>query len=438
VGAKLDGITPGFQMRDKNNRLYFVKPDPLSNPEMATAADVIGSRFFYALGYNTPENYLVHIKPEEISVGKDATRVGDSGKPRPMRKKDIEGILWKMPQAGDGSYRMLASLAVDGRPLGPFRYEETRSDDPNDLVPHQQRRDLRGLFVFCAWLNHTDAKSINSLATLVESNGVKYVRHYLIDFGSAFGSDSDTAKNARFGNGYIIPTAAEVGRGIADLGLIPKPWEMAKNPHLPAIGRIDAESFNPETWVPNYPNPAFDQRLPDDEYWGAKQVMAFSDADIRAIVETAKYSDPRATEYLTKTLIGRRDKIGRAYFSKVLPLEEFKVSNGSLQFVDLGVRYNFSPPRKYVVKWFGFDNSSGQLQGALSGSETATLPPGWATLPEGGYIAAQIATEDAKDAVKIVKVFLRKSGREAKVVGVERTWAPQVSQRPVNTANKKS
>jgi len=66
--------------------------------------------------------------------------------------------------------------------VGPFRYEGTRSDDPNDIVPHEARRDLRGLFVFCAWLNHTDAKAANSLNALVQEDGVTFIRHYLIDF----------------------------------------------------------------------------------------------------------------------------------------------------------------------------------------------------------------------------------------------------------------
>ena len=33
-------------------------------PGAASAADVIGSKAFYALGYNTPENYIVHFRRE--------------------------------------------------------------------------------------------------------------------------------------------------------------------------------------------------------------------------------------------------------------------------------------------------------------------------------------------------------------------------------------
>ena len=46
--------------------------------------------------------------------------------------------------------------------------------------------------------------------------------------------------------------------------------------------------------------------------------MAFSDDDLRTIVETAKYSDPRASEYIITTLARRRGMIGRTFFSKLI------------------------------------------------------------------------------------------------------------------------
>ena len=50
---------------------------------------------------------------------------------------------------------MLASLFIEGKGIGPLRWYGVRSDDPNDLYPHEHRRVARGLYVFCAWLNHT-------------------------------------------------------------------------------------------------------------------------------------------------------------------------------------------------------------------------------------------------------------------------------------------
>ena len=71
--------------------------------------------------------------------------------------------------------------------LGGFQYQGTRSDDPNDIVPHQHRRELRALRVFGAWTNLTDMKAGNTLDTLVTEDGRGVVRHYLQDVGSTFG-----------------------------------------------------------------------------------------------------------------------------------------------------------------------------------------------------------------------------------------------------------
>ena len=98
---------------------------------------------------------------------------------------------------------------------------------------------------------------------------------------------------------------------------------------------------DPRNWRNNYPNPAFELHNPGDAFWAAKKVMAFSDDAIRAIVSTAQYSDPRATEWLVKCLIERRDKIGRAFFEDLLPLDGFAVSGGKFSFDDLAAYYGF-------------------------------------------------------------------------------------------------
>lgn len=348
VGAKTDGITPGFRMTDARGRLYFVKPDPRSNPELSTSADVIGARFFYALGYNTTESYILHLKKSELTISPKATVTGVNGKPRPTTKNDIELIQLRMARNADGTLRVVASLEAPGKDLGPFQYEGTRPDDPNDVIPHEDRRDLRGLRVFCAWLNHTDVKGRNSIDVLVEENGVPYVMHFLLDFGSILGSDSDMPKDARFGNEYIIPQPySKVPKKMGQLGFAPEPWEKATISKNRAVGRIESKFFDPEKWRPNYPNPAFTRMRPDDAYWAAKQVMMFTDADIRVLVETGQYSNPATVDYLTRTLAERRDKIGRTYFTQVLAVDNFRMEGETLRFDDLAVKHGFAAPREF-------------------------------------------------------------------------------------------
>jgi hypothetical protein len=418
VGAKTEGITPGFRMKDAAGRLYFVKPDPASNPELSTAADVMGSKFFYAIGYNTPENYIVRIGKKDLSVDKNARLCLGNRLSRRMTAGDLDEILATSARRPDGSIRVVASLAIPNG-VGPFRYEGTRSDDPNDLVPHQDRRDLRGLHVFCSWLNHTDAKADNSFNAIVKEDGVAFLRHYLMDFGSAFGSDGDRAKDARFGNEYQIPSAGQALRQLAGLSLYSPGWERARYAKLKSVGRIEAAVFDPEKWKPNYPNPAFLSRRPDDEYWAAKIVLSFTDEDIRALVESGQFSDPRAVEYLTQKLIERRDKIGSLYFSKVLPLDNFEVRNGELGFEDLAVRYGFRPALQYQISWAEFDNARGTIA-PIPASGSFRLPQQFESMQDGGYLAARI--EAPAESRKSVTVFLRKKGPAAEVVGIERTW----------------
>ena len=62
--SKIGGLTPGFQIIDGRGDRYVIKFDPVGVPELSSAAEIIGTKLFYAMGYNTPENYIVSIDPE--------------------------------------------------------------------------------------------------------------------------------------------------------------------------------------------------------------------------------------------------------------------------------------------------------------------------------------------------------------------------------------
>ena len=82
MSGKSEGITPGLTVRDAKGQLYFIKFDPPSNPEMASGAEVISTKFFHAFGYHVAENYLATFRPEDLQVAPDATMKDEDGRSR--------------------------------------------------------------------------------------------------------------------------------------------------------------------------------------------------------------------------------------------------------------------------------------------------------------------------------------------------------------------
>jgi hypothetical protein len=384
VGGKTQGVTPGFTIEDARGDRFVIKFDPASNPELATGAEAIGTRIFWAVGYNVPENYLVNFRPENLRISPKATVKLELDKRRPFTSNDLDLILSKVPKNPDGSIRAIASRYLSGKPIGPIPFLGVRKDDPNDVIPHEHRRELRAYRVFCSWVNHNDSREINTLDMYVEEDGRHFVKHHLIDFGAILGSGS-TGQNLRSEGFEYQFDLGMMAKSIVTLGLYPRPWTDVDFPVIHGVGRFEASHFDPENWKPNYPYPPFGRMTPRDAFWAAKIIMRFDDARLRSIVESARYSDPRATTYLTRMLAERRDRIGRTWFSRVNPIDEFEVvqmpsaasaesgpapgvpstsapdvvpgsakaggpaGGPELRFADLAVLYGFEPPRSYRV-----------------------------------------------------------------------------------------
>jgi hypothetical protein len=296
--------------------------------------------------------------------------------------------------------------------IGPYRYYGRRRDDPNDFVPHEHRRDLRGLAVVSAWIGHDDSRAVNTYDAIVEENGVKFVRHYILDLGSTMGSGTQRANSPRSGGEYLFAWKQSALQ-LLTLGLAIPFWSTAHFPDLPSIGRFEHRNFNPEKWVPEYPNPAFLNRLPDDEFWAAKQIAAIRDEEIRAIVRSANYSDRAAESWLEECLIARRDKIGRAYFKKVLPLDRFAIRDRQLVFEDLSEKAGFGSAGPYAVQWLQLDNDTGATT-PIAGATTFALPAG------GGTHRVARITSTARPG-QVIDVTVR-SASMPYVVGIDRRW----------------
>jgi len=258
-----------------------------------------------------------------------------------MTWSDVDAMLDTSPRRADGRYRVSSSEFVAGIPKGGFSPEGVRDDDPNDRIPHEHRRELRGMRVFCAWTNHTDIKPDNTLDVYVEERGGRFLRHYLIDFGEALGAHQ--AEVDRLEDGYEHAWDwSRQSQALLAFGLWKRPWEDQKPTPWLSVGAFSAKHFDPTYWRGEFPYWPFDEMDATDAFWAAKLVMRFDRPILQAIVGRGQISHPEASAYLVNALLERRDKIGRAYLESVTPLDRFSVNNGQVCMVDLGVLYGLA------------------------------------------------------------------------------------------------
>ena len=424
VRAKSEGAAPGFTVRDGAGETWFVAFDPRSNPEAASAAAVIAMRIFWALGYHQAEYYISTLRREDLRIDKSAMFDPVSGKTRPMTIGDIQPVLARAAQNKDGSYRILASRLLPGKILGGFKYYGTRPDDPNDIIPHEQRRELRALQVFAAWTNLVDVKALNTMDTLIAENGQPRVRHYLLDVGSTFGIGANGPREWFEGYENLFEKDKALKR-LATMGLYIQPWQTVDYEDNRSIGRFEGDRFDPLVWKSRVPAAALLQARDDDTFWAARRVMAFTDEMIRALVKTGKYSDPAAEQLLTEVLIKRRDKIGQAYLTRINPLVNFSLDlSGVLKFENAAVQTGIVKAHPgYAAAWSVFNNGTGVSSplGETNGGDRITAPSG---LPQttGTFVVAEVRAIDSPypSWARPVRVTFRRVDSGWKLVGLER------------------
>jgi hypothetical protein len=362
TSSKTDGVTPGFTVKDRTGQLWFLKFDPRGYRALSTGPEVVVSKLFWALGYNVTENHIAYVQREQIVVGDGARVALAGGKRRPMQPADIDKLLEQVDRDPNGSYRVIASRAVDGTPLGGFRFYSTRPDDPNDIVPHEHRRELRGLRVFAAWVNMPDSKAGNMLDVLVRQNNRAYVRHYVQDVGATLGSGGIGPAEYWEGRESVVEPRITLKQMLAFGFYIPR-WHYEDMYEGRSFGRFprDNTRFDADAWKPRFPNQAFLRARADDKFWAAQKLMAVTDDMLRAAVRTGDFGDASAEEFLVKALAERRDAIGRQYLTAINPIADPALdAAGVLTFRNAAADAGFAQaPQGYRAVWSRFDNTAG-------------------------------------------------------------------------------
>ena len=433
--SKIGGLTPGVQIIDGRGDRYVIKFDPVGVPELSSAAEVIGTKLFYALGYYVPENYIVAVHPEDGLTIEPGTLLEDEfGDEQPLTRPWLRRRLRRVPRLADGRVRVTASRYITGQPLGPFRYYGTRTDDPNDVILHENRRELRGLRLFAAWTNHDDTRAQNTQDSWVEENGRHHIRHHLLDFGSTFGSGSVDLQLPNLSFHYWLDIG-EVKGNMASFGLRTPKYRTVKWPNFPeyeSVGRWEGEYYAPEEWRNDYPNPAFVRMTDRDAFWAAKIIMKFTREELAAIVEAGQFTDPDQERYFLDVLVQRQQKSARYYLNRLNPVDEFEVTNNGLEFANLSERYGFATPvTTYQVQWSVYDNGDDTTRALgeprQQTATTMSLPtaPG-VTDDSDLFLLAEIHALHAEHPMwnRRVGVYLRPQGGTFEVVGIERESDP--------------
>jgi len=425
IERKTLGTRAGFLMRAADDSVWFVRTDEILR-EHATASDAIATRLIWAAGYNTPCNRVAWMTPEDLIL---APETDDEDAPT---QADIDLVIRRASRALDGRLRVSLSRFIEGEPIGGWQFAGVREDDPNDVVPHEHRRDVRGMVVLSAWLNHIDTRAENNLDSWIEvGDGYGYVRHYVLDASDSFGVvwRGSYLMSQRFGQSYYLDLP-QIAADLFTLGAIDRPYYVDDEERgfaTDALGYYDVERFDPDSWRNGYPNRAFERATERDRAWMARIIAGLDEGNVRAAVATGHFTRPLHSGELVRILMGRRRAILERYLTRLSPLANARTEGAQLCVDDLAVVGGIRAPdeRRYVARALrGWPSvPAGPLDVEASGARACvSLPSTDASAGAPAYwIIELVASTAGRETTGPARVHLYQLGpRSYRVVGLER------------------
>jgi hypothetical protein len=427
VSTKAGGMTVGFIIKDARGEKYLMKFDPLGFPEAETATHVIMAKLLWAFGLNVTDDYVAYINKRDLVLATDAVIKDEFGHKRPLDQRELEQLLARVETSADGTMRVLVSHWLSGKPIGGHAFEGVREDDPNDRIPHELRRDLRGAYALFSWLDHIDVHGANVLDMWVTDPADPrrhYVKHYWIDFGIGLGFAAAKNREPRFGYEFYVDFAA-AARSLVTFGAVGRPWEARHDPPARGLGMLETELYDPGSWkssTPAYVPMYIADRI--DKFWAAKIIIRFTREQITAAVESARLSDPRAAALLVDTLIERQRITARYWFERVNPLDQFTIDSDTLCFKDLYLAHAFAPPSasSYTLSFFDRESRAIGSTHVRAGTSGVTCASTRLAAGGDGYTIVRIDTTRPRFTGTTYIHVARAPGTNApRVIGV---WRP--------------
>ncbi len=427
LSTKQGGMSMGFVIKDSRGERFLMKFDVPGEPESETATQIIAGKLMWAFGLNVTEDYVAFVYPDELVLADDAKVKGPFGDGKRLTNDELVRRLAGVDRQPDGSMRVLVSHWLPGKPLGGHTAEGVREDDPNDRIPHELRRDLRGLYSLFAWLDHVDIHGANMLDMYISDPADArrhYVKHYWIDYGIALGYGARKNEERRYGYEWYVDYP-RIAQSLFSFGLIKNQWEARDPQSRRGAGMLETKLYDPGAWrstTPAYrPIYTADQF---DKFWGAKIIMRFTREQIRAAVDAARLSDPGVASWLTEALIARQRATGAYWFSRVNPLDRFIATPDKLCFDDLAIEHAFVAPAGTTYTLTAYSSSGDELaaRAVVAGASGVTCGPLSLASDNEGYTIVRVDTKRTTfKGSTYVHVARDPATRSPRVIGI---WRP--------------
>lgn len=300
---------------DARGIAYQLLVDAPKYPGLRTGAAAAASRLVRGLGYIVPEAWVIEV-PEALLHGDEAG----------------QRCLARAYTTPSGNRRVAAMRWPVGIDLGPTPQSGVRSDDPNDTIPHADRRSLRALRVVAAWLHLVDVGPEITRDVYVGVRGAGHVVHVVFGLEDALGV------------GGVISSGASSTDPIGDpltnlwsFGFASVLTKQTKSPWV-GVGNLGVV-FDPEDAHTAWPYEPVIRTQPADGYWMAKRIAALPDAAVEQAVDAATIENPASRAHFLEVLQIRRAAVVKHWSSLVTPCEAVRVTRGELVVRDNAIRW---------------------------------------------------------------------------------------------------